>query len=215
MDADPPLRGAKLHADLHGMALLHQNVTASARAGQGCPFPPSLSSKSLRGLLSPFRIHQQTPAHALEPLLLYLPRKALIWEPSCGKGNLVRGLKRAGWPVIGTDLLTGHDALTYAPAVFGYIVGNPPFSIKDAFLARCYQLGRPFALLMPAPVYDSEVGRDLLRCHNHQLLLPSGRIHFETPNHAARAEQGLKSSAWFYSVWVTWQLGLPEQVTFV
>ncbi len=31
------------------------------------------------------------------------------------------------WPVIGTDLLTGHDALTYAPAVFGCIVGTRHF----------------------------------------------------------------------------------------
>lgn len=44
----------------------------------------------------------QTPSDAILPLLPYLP-PGLIWEPSCGKGNLVRALKRAGRAVIDTD----------------------------------------------------------------------------------------------------------------
>ena len=106
--------------------------------------------------------------------------------------------------MIGSDIARGQDALTYAPAAFDACVGNPPFSLKQEFLARFFALGRPFALLMPVTVFDSEERREMMHRHHAQVLFPNGRINFETPNHVVRAADGLKSSAWFYSIWVCW-----------
>ena len=43
----------------------------------------------------------------------------------------------------------------YSPALFDVIVTNPAFSLKDEFLARCYELKKPFALLLPLTVFNS------------------------------------------------------------
>jgi hypothetical protein len=113
---------------------------------------------------------------APDPLLPYLP-DGLIWEPACGKGNLLAAFGTAGRAVIGTDILGGHDFLSCQPPLFDVICSNPPFSLKDEFLARCYELGKPFALLLPAIVFDSRERWALRKKYGLQLLLPDGRIH--------------------------------------
>lgn len=89
----------------------------------------------------------QTPAHAIEPLLPFLKKEWLIWECACGKGNLVDALNKRGRLAIGTDIMDGHDFLTWRPDKFDCIVTNPPFSLKDEFLNRA---GRPFSVSAPA-----------------------------------------------------------------
>jgi hypothetical protein len=87
------------------------------------------------------------------------------------------------------------------------IITNPPFSIKEKFLARCYELGYLFALLMPITTFDSRERRKLFHREGIQLILPNGRINFETPN-------GKGSSSWFYTAWFTNGLNLPRQLNF-
>src|SRR4030042_7036229 len=98
----------------------------------------------------------QTPARALKPLLPFLKKDWLIWECACGKGNLVNGLKEEGFNVIGTDLYYDYgnepfrNFLDDTPSkMFDCIITNPPFSLKDKFLERAYELEKPFAFLLP------------------------------------------------------------------
>lgn len=157
----------------------------------------------------------QTPGSALDPLLPFLKKEWAIWEPSCGNGNLVRGLKERGFRAYGSDIAAGTDFLeTPLPDGCDAIITNPPFSLKHKFLARCYELGKPFALLLPATVFDSHERRRLFHERGVQIIFPNGRINFETPNHDQRVKEGKKSSAWFYSIWVTWGLNLPSQLVF-
>ena len=82
----------------------------------------------------------QTPIIALKPLLSFLPRR--IWECACGKGNLVDALLFRGFEVLASDIQGGHDFLDWTPPLnsFDCIVTNPPYSLKDKFLQRCYLL---------------------------------------------------------------------------
>ena len=148
----------------------------------------------------------QTPAHALDPLLPYLRPNWLIWEPACGKGNLVEALSRHH-RVLGSDLLTGQDFLKTAPEQFDAILTNPPYSKKDEFLARCYDLGKPFALLLPLTVFDSVKRQRLFARHGVEILFMPRLVKFETPN-------GAGSSSWFATAWVTWGMRLPKPLTF-
>ena len=152
--------------------------------------------------------HFQTPATALDALLPYLPDGWSYWEPACGQGNLVRGLNARGRLAFGTDLITGHDFLTHdSPKTWDALVTNPPFSVKDAWIARCYELGKPFALLLPFTVLEGQVRQALYRQHGVELLILPKRVNFQTPNDCG-------SSAWFPTAWVTWRLGLPSALTF-
>ena len=85
----------------------------------------------------------QTPPIALKPLYPYLPKDWTIWEPAAGKRNLVNELAHRKYKVIGTDVIDkpAHDFLDGEPGIkWDCIVTNPPFSLKQRFLERCYRL---------------------------------------------------------------------------
>src|SRR4051812_43128451 len=94
----------------------------------------------------------QTPAYALDPLWPFLPPGATIWEPAAGNGNLSTALREQGHRVITSDILQGRSQnfFSYEPdEPYDMILTNPPYSVKFQWMARCFQLGKPFALLLP------------------------------------------------------------------
>lgn len=150
----------------------------------------------------------QTPPEALWPLLPYLKHDWLIWECSSGKGNLVFELNSKGFLTIGTDILTGHDFLTFQPKEFDCIITNPPFSLKQKFLERAYSLGKPFAFLLPLTTFEGKVRQELFKKYGVEVILFDKRINFETPS-------GKGSGSWFATAWFTWGLNIGKQLTFV
>ena len=150
----------------------------------------------------------QTPPEALESLLPYLRKDWLIWECACGKGNLVKGLKRKDFQVIGTDILAGQDFLKWQPKKFDCIITNPPFSLKQEFLERCYSLKKPFALLLPLTTFETEKRQRLFAKYGLEVIFLPSRINFETPS-------GNGSSSWFATAWFTNGLNIGKQMTFV
>lgn len=158
----------------------------------------------------------QTEDFALECLVKYIPKTMTIWEPACGNGNLVRGFKNRGYRVFASDVVQGQDFLNSLPWIpdWDCIVTNPPFSIKEKFLGRCYNLGKPFALLMPISTFDSVERRSLMNEFGVEVILPSRRINFETPNHEKNKAIGKKTSSWFYSAWFTNGFNIGNQLNF-
>ena len=148
----------------------------------------------------------QTPAIALKPLLPYLKREWIILECAEGKGNLTKALRKWGFNVIGTDILTGTDFLTDKIDRFDCIVTNPPYSKKEEFITRCYTLGKPFALLMPLTTLEGQKRQALFKKYGLQLILLNRRINFE--------KIGNVSGSWFATCWITWKLNLPRDITF-
>lgn len=152
--------------------------------------------------------HFQTDRASVLPLLPYLPAGATIWECAWGRGQLAEVLREAGHPVIGSDLAGGQDFLRWAPAeAWDLIVTNPPFSLKDAFLARAYDLGRPFGLLLPLTALEGRERQQLYERHGVELLVLPRRPEFTTPS-------GRVGGGYFSCAWYTWGLRLPRQLTF-
>lgn len=150
----------------------------------------------------------QTPPYALEPLLPYLKKDWLIWESAAGTGNLVNALREKGFKVIGTDILTGQNFLTWTPENYDCIITNPPYSLKQEFLERCYQLNKPFALLLPLTTLETGKRQDLLKKYGIEIILFDKRINFETP------EPTEKSSSWFATAWFCYKLDIGRTLTF-
>lgn len=150
----------------------------------------------------------QTPAHALKPLLRFLPKDKVIWECACGKGNLVKALRKERYAVRATDIKTGTDFLSYQPEpegledLFGpskkplgdVIVTNPPYSAKDDFLAVACMLDLPFAFLMPLTAMEGQRRQFYYRTYGVELIVLPKRLHFETPGGGA-------SHCWFPVAW--------------
>jgi len=146
-----------------------------------------------------------TPPYAIEPLLAYLSRDLVIWEPCAGAGDLARALRSRGYTVIATELVDerrdgvigGKNFFTWAPDHFDIIITNPPYSIKPAIYARCEQLGCPFALLVPVETIGSGDLHPLFERINHQQLLLDSRVDFKMPSHMT----WLEGSAQFPTFW--------------
>lgn len=152
----------------------------------------------------------QTPPAAIDPLLPFLDVSWTVWEPACGEGLLVEALYDSGFHDVEiSDLLTGKNFFEYAPTSWDCLVTNPPYSIKYKWLERCYQLGKPFALLLPVETLGAATAQVLFREYGVELILLDKRVNFKMPN---KGWDG--GGAQFPVAWFTWGLGIGQQLTF-
>jgi len=147
----------------------------------------------------------QTPPEAVDMLVPYLNKDYIIWESAWGKGNLVQRLEQHGFNVVASK--EGEDFLI-VDRQCDCIVTNPPYSIKDKFIARCYELHKPFALLMPLTALEGKFRQSLYREYGIQVIIPNKRFNFETPS-------GNGAGSWFATAWFTYGLGIQDNLTFV
>jgi len=144
-----------------------------------------------------------TPQIAIECLLPYLKEKTIIWDSAFGSGKLASYFEEKGFIVVGNDSV---DFLN-EEVDCSYIITNPPYSMKDEFLKRAYELNKPFAFLMPLTALEGKKRGELYRKYGIQLIIPNKRINFIMPN-----KQG---SSWFQTAWFCYKLSLPKDLMFV
>ncbi len=149
----------------------------------------------------------QTPPQALIPLLPHLNKEWKIWECAAGEGNLVKALRKEGYQVVSSDILTGKDFLRWEPKQYDCIITNPPYSLKQEFLERAYLLGKPFAFLLPLTALETQKRQHFFGCCGLEVILFDKRIDFKTPN-----DTGGKS--WFATAWFTNWLNIGKQLSF-
>lgn len=142
----------------------------------------------------------QTPDWPLEVLSrrLDVPTKYKMWDPCCGKGNVVSFFNKKGHYAFGTDLEMGVDFLSVQKGEidFDFIVTNPPYSLKSKFVQKCYDLGKPFALLMPLTALEGIERQSCYKEKGLSLLCLPRRVNYYTPS-------GSGSGAHFASAWYT------------
>jgi hypothetical protein len=143
-----------------------------------------------------------TPAYAVRPLVKYIPPTWTVWEPTDtnGKSEIARLLQENGNKVVPTKFDFLADDPTFH---LDCVVTNPPYSLKDEFIARCLELGKPFALLMPLTALEGvRRGRMFRGMGKHIGVLVLDR----------RAEFG-PGSVWFNTSWFCRGI-LPRQLVF-
>ena len=146
-----------------------------------------------------------TPSYAIEPLLEYIPRGITVWE-CCdfGKSEITRLLKEYGCNVISTD--KEENFFEYKPKEhFDMIITNPPYSLKDDFIAKCYEWGKPFALLLPITSLEGKFRGSLFRKYGIEVLVLDRRVQF--------LDNYNKSGNWFNTSWFCYHI-LPEKLIF-
>lgn len=167
-----------------------------------------------------------TPWHGVAPLLPHLAAFALaqgkpslrIWEPCAGESWLARWLQEEQHEVVQTDIENyGSDAvqirnfLTDDPISTDYdmIVTNPPYSIKYQVLQRCYDLGKPFALLVPSDTVAAAKAARLYEQFGWNELRLKQRINFYMP------ETGFNNNGAQITTWWICSAGiLPREIVY-
>jgi hypothetical protein len=179
-----------------------------------------------------------TPAYATDLLIPFIPKEIkVVLEPACGTGKISRQLRNAGYTVFESDLLSSDptkvrnfltDLWYEMPELFS-IITNPPFSIKNLFVERCFEYGVPFALLVNADYSQEQINWIERGCEK---IIPKARISYITPNVINRVNTGegtsfrtvddipmellyKYSSAQFHSMWLTYGYNLGKTETFV
>ena len=119
-----------------------------------------------------------TPDYAVKPLLKYIPKGITVWE-CCdfGKSEITRLLKEHGCNVISTD--KEENFFEYIPNEhFDMIITNPPYSLKDEFIKKCYEYNKPFALLLPLTSLEGINRGKMYRENGIELLVFDRRCNF-------------------------------------
>jgi hypothetical protein len=147
--------------------------------------------------------HFDTPAYAVRPLLQFIKPEWTIWEPTDTTGNsqIAQVLREHGNKVISTSQ-NQIDFLTDEPEFeFDCIVTNPPYTLKDEFIKRCYRHSKRWAMLMPLTALEG-IGRgQWYRDHGVQLLVFDRRVEFTG------------GACWFNTSWFCFHV-LPENLMF-
>lgn len=148
-----------------------------------------------------------TPENAVVPLLKYLSQNSIIWE--CAEketedGNITKVLRENRFKVITTSIHNGYDFLNCElPEGINCIITNPPFSLKNEFLKRCYEIGLPFTLLLPIQALDTKQRFELFIKYGIDLIIFDKRVNYI----------GSNGSPPFASAWFTNKI-LPQKLIF-
>ena len=94
-----------------------------------------------------------------------------------------------GWQVVRSSIEEGQDFFEYMPDDFDVIVSNPPFTKKDEVLRRLYEIGKPFAILLPLNSLQG-VSRFEFFKQGIQLLSFDKRIGFHSPDNMEEFKKG-------------------------
>jgi hypothetical protein len=97
----------------------------------------------------------------------------------------------------------GTDFLTSNRDDFDCIITNPPFSLKDKWLQKCYSYEKPFALLLPITALEGKFRHKLYKKYGIQVILFDGRVQYRK-----------NIGCWFASAWFCYKLNLPKDINF-
>lgn len=126
-------------------------------------------SATNRGAVREDRDFYATPREAFEPLLPYLPKDKLIWEPACGDGRLIAMMQQYGLRADGTGLALGDDFLKDQTRRECQLT-NPPFTLAQAFCDHALELSTEVWMLLRLNFLASEERKQWWKEHEPQAL---------------------------------------------
>ena len=151
-----------------------------------------------------------TPRYAVLPILEFINKKLVIWCPFDTKDSeFVKVLKKNGNKVIYSHLDDGKDFFSYEPKQkYDVIISNPPYSLKDEVIERCYLLKKKFMLLMPLPALQGKFRFNYFKT-GLELLVFDGRISYFTNGNTHKTQDGNSFASIYFCKDV-----LPQQLIF-
>ena len=151
-----------------------------------------------------------SPKSAWKDIRHLIPNDKVLWEAFYGDGKSGQYLRELGFDVI-------HDPIDFFENDKGEVViSNPPFTIKKEVFTRLVALGKPFIMISPCSMINTQYIRRLFSTSNYplQIIIPRKRIQFE------KLVDGIVPSGWksdcnFDCFYYCWKLNLPQDITWL
>lgn len=150
-----------------------------------------------------------TPKYAVLPVLEFIKKEWIVWCPfDTPQSQFVKVIQGNGNPVISSHLEQGKDFFQYEPKKYDIIISNPPYSIKDQVIERCYQLNKKFMLLMPLPSLQGKFRYNFF-VKGVELIVFDGRICYFKAGYSNSLQMGNSFASSYFCRNV-----LPEKLIF-
>jgi len=149
---------------------------------------------------------QYTPAYAVEPILEFIPKDAIVWCPfDKADSEFVKQIRKKGNTVIISHIDDDKCFFEYEPAEWDILISNPPFTNKRKYFERALSFNKPFALVMTNTWLNDSAPKQLFKYKDLQLLMFDKRMKFVNPD--GRANNKITFSSSYYC----WNF-LPKQI---
>lgn len=117
-----------------------------------------------------------TPNIAIAPLMKYLDKSLKWYEPTAGiSKSIVKYLRGNGFDIQSNF---DNDFLNSDYKDYDAIITNPPYSIKDKFIEKCFNINKPFALLLPVSALQGKKRGKMFHRYGIELLVLNNRVDF-------------------------------------
>ena len=149
-----------------------------------------------------------TPKYAWDWIKDFIPKDKVIWEAFYGDGESGKNLSDLGFNVIHeeTDFFTNN--------LGDVIVSNPPFTKKKAVMTRLKEIDKPFIIICPSSMLNTQYIRNLFKDDRLQIIIPNKRINFK------KLIDGKVPDNWgdrcsFDCFYYCWKLDLPNDIVWL
>jgi len=152
-----------------------------------------------------------TPRSAWENIKQFIPKDKVIWEPFMGDGKSAEYLRE----ITGNEVI--HNDKDFFKSNEGeLIVSNGPFSKKKEVFTKLKELGKPFIMIAPSSMINTQYIRRLFYDAEEplQIIIPRRRIHFlKLVN--GEIPEGLKNCCNFDCFYYCWKMNLSRDIVWL
>lgn len=152
-----------------------------------------------------------TPRYAVQPLLKYIPKGSSVLCPFDTEDSLiVKCLEEHGCKVTHSHLWRGQDFFTLGKPDVDFVVSNPPYSVKGEVLAKLFEWGTPFAMLLGVVgLFESQKRFEMFRDNPFEVMYLNRRVSY----FKSYDDQKPSLNPPFSSVWLCSNV-LPDRLVF-
>ena len=146
-----------------------------------------------------------TPDYAVEPILEYIPKEAIVWCPfDTVESEFVKQISVTN-KVERSHIFDGQDFFEYEPPKWDILISNPPFTDKKKYFERALSFNKPFALIMSNVWLNDTAPKTLFETRDLQLLMFKERMEFVAPDGKSMGRPSFGSSYYCWNF-------LPKQI---
>lgn len=136
-----------------------------------------------------------TPVYAVKPILKYIQPGRIVWCPfDKADSEYVKLISKTN-EVIYSHIDEGQNFFYYEPEHYDVIISNPPFSCKDNVIKRLYELGKPYAVLLPIPSLQGQTRFPYMK--DCQALIFDKRINYYTSLEKKETQKGVSFGSFY------------------